>query len=95
MVLHWKSVRPVPRITIDMGDGRRIERTITGNSIHYVMDAGGRVVDAVPGLYGARPFLAAVRDAGAAARASAEPRRNRNPSPKEVCIRPAPWYCWT
>jgi hypothetical protein len=35
-VLHWKSVRPAPLVTIDMGDGRRIKRTITGNSIHYV-----------------------------------------------------------
>jgi hypothetical protein len=56
-VLHWKSVRPVPRITIDMGDGRKIERTITGNSIHYVLDANGEVVDALPGLYGPRAFI--------------------------------------
>jgi hypothetical protein len=56
-VLHWKSVRPVPKVTIDMGDGRTICRTITGNSIHYVLDAQGRVVDALPGLYGAKPFL--------------------------------------
>lgn len=56
-VLHWQSVRPVPRITIDMGDGRRIERTITGNSIHYVLDADGNPIDALPGLYGASVFL--------------------------------------
>jgi hypothetical protein len=62
-VLHWKSVRPVPRITIDMGDGRKIERTITGNSIHYVLDANGEVVDALPGLYGPRAFLAGLKNA--------------------------------
>ena len=56
-VLHWKSVRPVPRITIDFGDGRKIERTITGNSIHYVLDSDGRVIDALPGLYGPREFM--------------------------------------
>jgi hypothetical protein len=56
-ILEWESVRPVPKITIDMGDGRKIERTITGNSIHYVMDEKGRVVDGVPGLYGAKAFL--------------------------------------
>jgi hypothetical protein len=56
-ILHWQSVRPVPRITIDMGDGRRIERTITGNSIHYVLDADGNPIDALPGLYGAKAFL--------------------------------------
>src|SRR6185436_11360461 len=56
-VLHWKSVRPVPRITIDFGDGRKIERTITGNSIHYVLDANGTVIDAIPGLYTPTAFL--------------------------------------
>jgi hypothetical protein len=62
-VLHWKSVRPVPRITIDMGDGRKIERTITGNSIHYVLDAKGEVLDALPGLYGPRAFVEKLRRA--------------------------------
>lgn len=56
-ILHWKSVRPAPRITIDFGDGRKIERTITGNSIHYVIDASGNVIDAFPGLYSPVAFL--------------------------------------
>ena len=38
-VLHWQSVRPVPTVTIDFGDGRKLERTLTGNSIHYILDA--------------------------------------------------------
>lgn len=50
-VLHWQSVRPAPRITIDYGDGRKLVRTITGNSIHYLLDSEGRVLDALPGLY--------------------------------------------
>lgn len=66
-VLHWQSVRPVPRITIDYGDGRVIESTITGNSIHYVLSPDGAVVDALPGLYGPGVFLEALRDAHAAA----------------------------
>ncbi|MEK6408953.1 MAG: hypothetical protein AABN34_18675 [Acidobacteriota bacterium] len=56
-VLHWQSVRPVPRVTIDFGDGRKMERTLTGNSIHYVLDSEGRVIDALPGLYGPVAFL--------------------------------------
>jgi hypothetical protein len=56
-ILHWQSVRPVPIITIDFGDGRIIRRTITGNSIHYVLTADGQVVDGIPGLYGAKAFL--------------------------------------
>jgi hypothetical protein len=55
-VLHWQSVRPVPKVTIDFGDGRKLVRTLTGNSIHYVLDAQGRPVDALPGLYGPRAF---------------------------------------
>src|SRR5260221_4207653 len=45
-VLHWQSVRPVPKVTIDFGDGRRLERTLTGNSLHLVLDSHGRPVDA-------------------------------------------------
>jgi hypothetical protein len=56
-VLHWKSVRPVPRITIDFGDGRKLERTVTGNSAHYALAPDGRTLDALPGLYGPAAFL--------------------------------------
>ena len=56
-VLHWESVRPAPVITIDFGDGRKLERTITGNSIHYVLDSSGQLLEALPGLYGPKAFL--------------------------------------
>ena len=62
-VLHWKSHRPVPKLTIDFGDGRTIERTITGNSVHYVLTPDGRVADVIPGLYGPAAFLRAIGDA--------------------------------
>ncbi|MGB9181864.1 MAG: hypothetical protein WCB68_21720 [Pyrinomonadaceae bacterium] len=67
-ILHWKSVRPAPRITIDYGDGRKFETTITGNSIHYILDAEGRVVDALPGLYGPQTFLRELTQAEAVAK---------------------------
>ena len=60
-VLHWQSERPVPIATIDFGDGRMIRRPITGNSIHYVLDADANVVDALPGLYGPGEFAAQLR----------------------------------
>jgi hypothetical protein len=69
-VLHWQSHRPVPKLTIDFGDGRKIERTITGNSVHYVLTPEGRVVDVIPGLYGPAAFLRALNDAGAIAAAA-------------------------
>ena len=56
-ILHWQSVRPAPRITIDFGDGRKIERTITGNSIHYILDKDGEIIDAIPGLYSPVAFM--------------------------------------
>ncbi len=61
-ILHWKSVRPVPKVTIDFGDGRKLERTLTGNSIHYVLDSDGNVIDAIPGLYGPQAFLRILKE---------------------------------
>ncbi|MBL9104805.1 MAG: hypothetical protein JNL82_27925 [Myxococcales bacterium] len=70
-VLHWQSERPAPKITIDLGDGRSVETTITGNSVHYVLDAAGRPVDALPGLVEPAVFADGLRRAGALARAAA------------------------
>jgi hypothetical protein len=55
-VLHWHSVRDVPVITIDMGDGRKIRQTITGNSAHYLLASDGTVLDVLPGLYSPDAF---------------------------------------
>ncbi len=76
-VLHWKSVRPVPVLTIDMGDGRRIKRTITGNSIHYILDADGHVLDALPGNYGPASFIAALIKIEKGTSGSGPPQINR------------------
>jgi hypothetical protein len=61
-VLHWSSERPVPRVVIDFGDGRVVERTITGNSAHFVLDSRGRTLDVIPGLWSTTTFQAALRD---------------------------------
>ena len=63
--LHWQSVRPVPRVTIDFVDGRVLTRTLTGNSAHLILDRAGRPVDVLPGLFDAGSFarlLAAAAD---------------------------------
>ena len=62
-ILHWQSVRPAPRVTIEFGDGRKLERTVTGNSIHYILDSAGRPIDALPGLYGPQAFLRSLGEA--------------------------------
>ena len=64
-ILYWSSERPVPRVTIDYGDGRRIERTTTGNSAHYVLDEQGNVLDVLPGLYAPTPFRRALEESHA------------------------------
>ncbi len=55
-VLYWSSERAVPKVTIDMGDGRVLQSTTTGNSAHYVLDAQGNVLDVLPGLYAPKLF---------------------------------------
>jgi len=55
-VLYWSTERAVPTVTIDFGDGRKIVRTTTGNSAHYVLDEDGRVLDVLPGLYAPAVF---------------------------------------
>jgi len=62
-ILHWEPVRRAPVITIDFGDGRKLVRTITGNSIHYVLDSDGQVIDGLPGLYGPSAFMRGLDEA--------------------------------
>lgn len=66
-VLHWQTVRSVPIITIEFGDGRQIKRTITGNSLHLVLDHQGRSIDVLPGLYGPGVFVRELQSSGPAA----------------------------
>jgi hypothetical protein len=66
-VLHWSSERPVPQVTIDFGDGRKLRQTITGNSVHYLLDADGRPLDALPGLYAPDVFAAKLAELAALA----------------------------
>lgn len=62
-VLFWSSERPAPRVVVDYGDGRRIETTVTGNSAHLVLDASGRVLDVLPGLYAPAVFRRELEEA--------------------------------
>ena len=61
-VLHWHSVRPVPKIRIDFGDGRVVGYPITGNSVHLVLDDNARPIDAIPGLYQPEAFIHCLHD---------------------------------
>jgi hypothetical protein len=47
----WESVRPVPTVTIDFGNGHVIKRTLQGNIATYVCDGRGTIHDILPGVY--------------------------------------------
>jgi hypothetical protein len=59
----WESVRPVPQVTIDFGNGQVLRRTLAGNTVLYLCLPDGRVVDAFPGVYTPLDFLPAARRA--------------------------------
>ena len=58
----WESVRPVPRVTIDFGNGKVVRRTLHGNVATYVTSADGRVLDVLPGIYEPATYLNRLRE---------------------------------
>lgn len=57
----WQSVRPVPQVSIDFGNGNIIKRTLNGNIATYVCTADGTVVDILPGIYQPTAFLESLK----------------------------------
>jgi len=47
----WESVRPVPMIHIDFGNGTKLTRTLNGNIATYATTAEGQVLDIIAGIY--------------------------------------------
>ena len=47
----WVSVRDVPIVRIDFGEGNVLTRTLHGNIATYVCSADGSVIDVLPGIY--------------------------------------------
>ncbi len=58
----WESVRPVPKITIDFGNGKKMTRTVNGNIASYICTSDGYVLDVIPGIYDADTYLADLQD---------------------------------
>lgn len=56
----WESVRPVPIVRIDFGNGVTVTRTLNGNIATYVCLADGTVLDILPGLYSREAYLSAL-----------------------------------
>jgi len=53
----WQEVAPVPRVDIDFGNGRRLERTLSGNIATWILTPEGGAVDLLPGLVSPHEFL--------------------------------------
>jgi hypothetical protein len=53
----WQSVRPVPIVRIDFGNGTVLTRTLHGNILTSVCTPNGLVVDALPGIYSADVYV--------------------------------------
>lgn len=56
----WQSVRAVPTVRIDFGNGKVITRTLHGNIATYVCSPSGRVLDILPGIYAPRAYRTAL-----------------------------------
>jgi hypothetical protein len=57
----WQSVRPVPTIQIDFGNGKSVKRTLHGNIATYVCTSSGVILDVLPGLYQPVAYLDALK----------------------------------
>jgi len=53
----WESVRPVPIVRIDFGNGNVLTRTLHGNIATYVCSADGQVLDLLAGIYTPAVYL--------------------------------------
>jgi len=53
----WESVRPVPKVTIDFGNGTVVHRTLHGNVATYVCRSDSTVLDVLPGIYEPETYL--------------------------------------
>lgn len=58
----WEMVRPVPKVEIDFGNGKKLVRTVRGNAVMYLVNSKGKVFDAFPGVYTKSDFMPRVRE---------------------------------
>jgi hypothetical protein len=58
----WEMVRPVPRVSIDFGNGNVVTRTLHGNIATYVCSTDGQVLDLIGGIYTSSAYLNCLRE---------------------------------
>ena len=57
----WESVGSVPKVTIELGNGRTLQRTLGGNIVTYILSSDGDVYDAYPGVYSPVHYVNEIR----------------------------------
>ena len=57
----WESVGSVPKVTIELGNGRTLQRTLGGNIVTYILSPDGDVYDAYPGVYNPVHYVNEIR----------------------------------
>ncbi len=62
VVVAWEMVRAVPKVYIDLGDGKQLVRTVRGNAVSYLCNPDGSVFDALPGVYSKTGYQTVIRD---------------------------------
>lgn len=83
----WDTVRPVPLVTIDFGNGRTLKRTLAGNTVISICAADGRVLDAYPGVYTPTAFKGQISDTLGLFR-----KLTAAPAPAEQAAELAAWH---
>lgn len=58
----WQSLRPVPIVTLDFGNGNVITRTLHGNIATYICRPSGQILDILPGIYEPGKFIARINE---------------------------------
>jgi hypothetical protein len=53
----WQALRPVPKVSIDFGNGQVINRTLHGNIATFVCAPDGTVVDVIAGMNSSVKYL--------------------------------------
>lgn len=53
----WKSLRPVPKVSIDFGNGTVVNRTLNGNIATFICTSDGTIIDVIAGMYQPEDFL--------------------------------------
>lgn len=83
----WDTVRPVPQVTIDFGNGHTLKRTLAGNTVISICAADGRVLDAYPGVYTPAAFKGQISDTLGLFR-----KLTAAPAPAEQAAELAAWH---